>query len=70
MSTKEIISEIDKLPLQERLLLVELTLKKIRSAAIYDQITLAAEELADEYRTNKELTVFTQLDFENFYEAR
>ena len=70
MSTKEIISEIDKLPIQERLLLVVLTLKKIRSAAIYDQMSFAAEELANEYRTNKELTIFTQLDLENFYEAR
>lgn len=70
MSTKEIMREIDKLPVSERLLLIEETLKKIRSAAVYDQMTLAAEDLATEYRANKELTIFSNLDLEDFYEAR
>lgn len=69
MSTMEIIKEIEKLPVPERLFLIEQTLKKIRSAAVYDQM-LAAEDLADEYRTNKELTVFSNLDLEDFYETR
>jgi hypothetical protein len=30
----------------------------------------SAALMADEYRNNKELTSFTQLDMENFYEAR
>jgi len=70
MSTKEIISEIDKLPLQERLQLIEMILKKFRLSGIYDQVMLAAEELVNEYRKNKELTLFTQLDLENYYATR
>lgn len=70
MSTIEIIREIDRLPVPERLFLIEQTLKKIRSSAIYDQMTLAAEDLANEYRTNKELTIFSNLDLEDFYETR
>jgi len=31
---------------------------------------LAALELYDDYKNDKELTIFTQLDFEDFYEAR
>lgn len=70
MGTPEIIKEIEKLSVPERLFLIEQTLKKIRSAAVYDQMTLAAEDLADEYRTNKELTIFSNLDLEDFYETR
>jgi hypothetical protein len=33
-------------------------------------MTLAAEDLANEYKVNEELTVFSDLDIENFYEAR
>lgn len=35
-----------------------------------DQMTKAADELYEDYLSDKELTVFTNLDFENFYEAR
>jgi len=34
------------------------------------QMELAARELYDDYKNDKELTIFTQLDFEDFYEAR
>lgn len=30
----------------------------------------AAEDLYEDYRTDKELTSFTNLDFDNFYETR
>lgn len=70
MSTTEIIRELDKLPISERLQVIEQTLKKIRAAELYQQMTLAAEDLTDEYKVNKELTVFSDLDIENFYEAR
>ncbi|MBI3194583.1 MAG: hypothetical protein HYZ34_08990 [Ignavibacteriae bacterium] len=36
----------------------------------WKEMEIAGQELADEYTNNKELTVFTNLDFENFYEAR
>ncbi len=70
MSTTEIIREINKLTVADQLRVVEETLKKIRTAEVYHQMTLAAEELASEYKINKELTIFKDLDLEHFYEAR
>jgi len=37
---------------------------------VAQQMKLAALELHDDYKNDKELTVFTQLDFKDFYEAR
>lgn len=34
-----------------------------------DQMKKAADELYEDYLTDKELTTFTNLDFENFYET-
>ncbi len=65
MSVEEIINEFDKLPVEEKVLLIELSIKKLRNQAIYSLLASAAEELSDEYRINKELTVFTQSYFEN-----
>ena len=70
MSTTEIIRAIDRLPIAEQLQVIEQTLKKIRATEVYHQMTLAAEDLADEYKVNKELTIFSDLDMEQFYEAR
>lgn len=70
MSTSEIIREINKLSISDQLQVIEQALKKIRTAEVYHQMTMAAEELAVEYRTNKELTIFKDLDLEHFYEAR
>ncbi len=70
MSTKDILKEINKLPVSEKLLLVEKTLRKIRSEAVYDQMIVAAEDMDSEYRSNKELTAFSNLDLDDFYEAR
>jgi hypothetical protein len=35
-----------------------------------EQMKLAALELYNDYKNDKELTIFTQLDIEDFYEAR
>ena len=70
MSTQEIIREINRLSLNERLLIVEKTLEVIRSSALDHQLSVAAEEMSSEYKINKELTAFTSLDLEDFYEAR
>lgn len=70
MSTREIIQEINKLPLQERLLVVEKILELIRTTELAHQLTVAAEELSPDYKSNKELTAFSSLDLEDFYETR
>ena len=70
MSTQEIISEINRLPVQDRLLIIEKTLEVIRANELGQQLSVAAEVMESEYKSNKELTAFTSLDLEDFYEAR
>ena len=70
MSTEEIIKELNKLPLQERLFIIEKTLEVIRATELDHRLSVASEDLASEYKSNKELTAFTSLDLEDFYEAR
>lgn len=69
MSTKEIIQGIKKLPFNERLLVIEKALKTL-SDSPDSQLEKAAKALMSDYKTDKELTAFTALDFEKFYEAR
>jgi len=70
MSTQEIISEINRLPLQDRLLIIEKTLEVIRANELDQQLSIATDVMKTEYISNKELTAFTSLDLEDFYEAR
>ena len=70
MSTPEIISEINRLPLQDRLLIIEKTLEVIRANELDQQLSIATDVMKTEYISNKELTAFTSLDLEDFYEAR
>jgi hypothetical protein len=65
MTTAAIIKEINKLPTSEKLLLVEKTLKSIRQEKEH-----AVAALYNDYRSDKELTAFTKLDAQPFYEAR
>lgn len=69
MSIATLLEEIEKLPVSERLFIVEKTIHALR-AEKSDTLALAAEELAHEYKTNKELTIFSSLDIESFYEPR
>ena len=52
------------------MLLIEQALKSIRENEINLLMSKAVEELKEEYRTNKDLTAFTDIDFEHFYESR
>ena len=70
MGTKEIIDEIQKLPVDKRILVVEHTMRSIRKQKAVDQITLASEKLYEDYKTDSKLIEFTNIDFEKFYEAR
>jgi len=70
METKEIISAIRKLPISKRMLIVERTLKSIRVSDTREKMVKAAESLIDDYNNDKELTAFTQLDYEGFYETK
>ncbi len=69
MTTALLVREISKLPWAERLLVVEKTLKSIRQDK-QRSLTQAVDALYDDYRSDHELTAFTALDAEPFYEAR
>jgi hypothetical protein len=70
METQKILEQINKLPVEHKMLIIEQTIRSIREKEIKEKMNTAVSELLHEYRTNKELTVFTNIDFENFYESR
>ena len=70
MGAREILKEIKKLPVSERMLIVEKVLKNIRETAIKKNMEEAADALFEDYKSDKELTVFSSIEFESFYEAR
>ncbi len=69
MTTEEIIKEIEQLPNEKRLL-IEKAIKSLRKAETDKQLRIAADALYDDYKNDKELTAFTVLDSEEFYEPR
>ncbi|MDP3462666.1 MAG: hypothetical protein Q8S18_07755 [Bacteroidales bacterium] len=70
METREIIRAIRKLPVSKRILIVERTLKTIRESETRKRMVKAAESLFEDYKNDKELIAFTQLDYEGFYETK
>ncbi|MDR0738446.1 MAG: hypothetical protein LBF39_05165 [Prevotellaceae bacterium] len=68
MQTAALLNQIYQLPLYDRMLIVERTARSMRTDA--GELENSAALMSAEYRDNKELTAFTQLDMENFYEAR
>ena len=63
METKEIIRQTGKLPQEDKMLILEKTVKSIRENEIKNKMARAVSELMEEYRSNKELTTFTEIDF-------
>jgi hypothetical protein len=61
MSTSEILDKISQLSPAEKLFIIEKTFKDLFRSNAVQQMTVAAEALENEYRTNKELTAFTFL---------
>ena len=70
MKTKELIKEIQKLPVRKRIYVIERSMNLIRKQEDEYQMKKAADDLYEDYFTDKELTAFTNLDFEDFYETR
>lgn len=70
MSTSEILENINRLTPAEKLFIIEKTFKDLFHFNAVQQMTLAAEAMENEYKTNKELTAFESLDLEDFYEAK
>ena len=69
MTTDNIINELEKLPLNDKLLVIERILKSIRMEQETD-FKKAVEMLHDDYKNDADLTAFTALDKEPFYESR
>jgi len=69
MQTTDIMHDISCLPKSQRMLLVEYIIRSIRHEE-QPSLEKAAECLCEDYLNDKELTVFTQLDCEDFYETR
>jgi hypothetical protein len=70
MKTADLLDEIQKLPVSERLYLIERSMQLMRKQEEAKQMESVAEQLYVDYVSDTELTAFTNLDFENFYEAR
>ena len=70
METREIIRAIKKLPIHKRILIIEQTLRTIREKDTAKRMKNAVDELYADYKETRELTAFTVLDCEKFYEAR
>lgn len=68
--TSDILREIEYLPLQDRILVIEKVLKSLKKEENKRELHHAARELLADYTTDKDLTSFTDLDMENFYEPR
>jgi hypothetical protein len=70
VETVEIIKRIDLLPLTQKMLIVEKIIHSIRENEQKTILKKAADALYDDYKNDKNLTDFTSLDFEEFYETR
>jgi hypothetical protein len=69
MSKEEILQEISLLSLDDRKEVLQFTRKSLQKDR-KSKMEVAVEEMLVEYKTNKELTAFTSIDFDNFYEAK
>ena len=70
MGTSELIREIRKLPLSKRIYVIEKAIHSIREQEEKKQMEKAVDLLLNDYKDDKELVDFTNLDFEDFYEAK
>ena len=70
MRMTELIKEIQRLPIQKRIYVIEKTIRSIRKQEDTNQMSKAVDELLLDYQSDKELTAFTNIDYDDFYETR
>jgi len=70
MKTSDLIKELNLLPMRKRIYVIERTIHSMRTNEEKGDMKKAVELLLPDYLNDEELTVFTALDFEGFYEAR
>lgn len=69
MNTTEIIKQIEQLPVRKRMYVIEKTLHSIIKQEDKYQLEKASEALLPDYVSDVELTIFSNLDYEDFYET-
>ncbi|MCL2026885.1 MAG: hypothetical protein FWG79_00195 [Bacteroidales bacterium] len=69
METLDIIRNVNRLPLPQQMWVAERIIHSIRQQQ-QPSMEMAAERLKSDYTTDENLTAFTQLDSEDFYETR
>lgn len=70
MRTDELIKEIQKLPVHKRIYVIEKSLHFLRNQEERKEMNDAVELMLPDYKSDKELTVFMNIDFEDFYETK
>jgi hypothetical protein len=80
MTRNDILEELNKLPADERLGIVESALHQLReqylagrmdeTAQRRERLSIAADALKTAYETDSELTAFTTLDRDDFHASR
>ncbi|MCF8231189.1 MAG: hypothetical protein K9J27_03290 [Bacteroidales bacterium] len=70
MKTEEILSEIKRLPVKKRIYVIEKAIHSIREQEEKEQMSKAVDSLYFDYKNDKELNAFTDIDFEDFYETK
>jgi len=69
MEVLEIIHNVKRLPRSQQMFVAERIIHSMRQRE-QSSMEMAAERLYEDYMTDDNLTVFTKLDCEDFYEAR
>ena len=70
MSTKDLMVEIERLPVAKRMQLIEEALRGLRRDQIREAMGKAAKALEGTYKDGGDLTAFIAIDLDSFYEAR
>jgi hypothetical protein len=61
MNASQIIKEIERLPLNKRMIIVERTIKSIRENKNKSKLKIGADSLMADYVNDPELTLFSKL---------
>jgi len=69
MSKEEILNEISLMSFDDRKEIIQFAMKSLERDS-KAEMKDAVEEMLVEYKTNKELTAFTSIDFDEFYEEK
>lgn len=70
METKDLLEIINQLSFNQKIELVEKILHSVKHYENKIQMQEAAEAMYDEYANNGELTAFSTIDLDDFYEGK